>query len=313
MAARICECTACGAVVEVGPHAVATRCTYCDAPAIDSAQTQHVIDAIVPFRLTKAAAQERLRSHVGDNFWAPNAIRKLAQRNQLQTDQLQGVLVPFYVYDAILRGDYAARVGVHWQRREKVRTRHKTDKAGEDIQIEGERVVQETEWFDVRGSMGTQLEDHLVCASTGLDKLEARKLEPFDLGRAVDFDPRIMLGWSAELPSRSRQSIDDDAHSTLSAVGREHLLHRHLTGNAQRLRTFELDVDVQQVRLALLPVWIAKVRLPGNVVARVLVNGQTGHSIGRLPVSKVKVALAVLGALILAGLAWWVHSHGGLA
>ena len=46
------------------------------------------------------------------------------------------------------------------------------------------------------------------------------------------------------------------------------------------------------MRLALLPAWIATYRSRG-VVLRLLVNGQTGEVVGKIPVSGVKVALAV--------------------
>ncbi len=281
---------------------VATRCAYCDSPLIDGPRASSAVDAIVPFRLSKAAALQRLRTHIGDRWWTPTPIRRLAQRDQLRTDDVVGVLVPFYAYDATMRGDYSARVGVHWERREKVERKRKRDKAGESIHIDPEqaevRVVQETEWFDLRGSVGTQLEQHLVCASTGLSAPEARALPPFDLGRSVPFDPRLMLGWSAELPSKTRRDVDREARQTLSDHARDHLRRHHLAGDAHRVRTLELDVDIHRVQLVLLPVWVARVRL-GDALVRVVINGQTGHCVGRLPTSVAKVIGTIVGAVAL--------------
>ena len=217
-------CTACGAVLEADVRHVATRCAYCTAPLVDAKRAASAIDAIVPFRLSKRAALERLRTHIGDRWWTPQSIRALARGGQLQADAVQGVLVPFYAYDATLRADYSARVGVHWHRKETVKakpSKPKPDKAGETIHIEPEqpatrtKTVRETEWFDLRGSMGFQLEHHLVCASAGLGTEHARGLAPFDLGRAANFEPRLLLGWSAELPSKARRDIDREAHNTL--------------------------------------------------------------------------------------------------
>ncbi|MEM6292439.1 MAG: hypothetical protein AAGA54_14285 [Myxococcota bacterium] len=303
--AATCECTACGAVVEVSADTVATRCAYCDSPLVDTRRAMSAVDAIVPFRLSKAAALQRLRTHIGDRWWTPTPIRKLAQRNQLQTDDVVGVLVPFYAYDATMRGDYSARVGIHWERREKVKRKRKPDKAGESIHVDPERpevrVVRETEWFDLRGSMGTQLEQHLVCASVGLSAPESRALPPFDLGRAVPFDSRLMLGWSAELPSKTRRDVDREARQTLHDHARDHLRRHHLAGDAHRLRNLELDVDIHRVQLLLLPVWIARVRL-GDDLVRIVINGQTGRCSGRLPTSVPKVIATVvaLAAVVLA-------------
>lgn len=308
-------CTACGAVVESDVREVATRCAYCASPLVDTKRAASAIDAVVPFRLSKRAALERLRAHIGDRWWTPEALRKLARRGQLQTDSVQGVLVPFYAYDATLRADYSARVGVHWERTEtrQAKTRRpKPDKAGETIHIEPEqpqtrtKLVRETEWFDLRGSMGTQLDGHLVCASAGLSGERARALAPFDLGRAAAFDPRLLLGWSAELPSKARRDIDREAHATLSDLGRAHLRDQHLTGDVHRLRTVELDVEIHRVRLVLLPIWLATVRLGGAPV-QLAINGQSGRCVGRVPTSIAKVASVVVAAVIAVLVALWIR------
>ena len=65
---------------------------------------------------------------------------------------------------------------------------------------------------------------------------------------------------------------------------------------------------VDEVRLVLLPVWIATFQHKGKVF-RMLVNGQTGEVVGSVPKSKTKigcavgcVVLLVLGAMGLVGL-----------
>lgn len=300
-------CTACGAVVECDVREVATRCAYCTSPLVDSTRAASAIDAVVPFRLSKRAALERLRAHIGDRWWTPEALRKLARRGRLQTDAVRGVLVPFFAYDATLRADYSARVGVYWERTETVKAktrRAKPDKA-EQPQTRT-KVIRETEWFDLRGSMGMQLEDHLVCASAGLSSQRAHALAPFDLGRAAAFDSRLLLGWSAELPSKARRDIDREAHATLSDLGRAHLRNKHLTGDAHRLRTVELDVEIHRVRLVLLPIWLASVRL-GKTPIQIAINGQTGRCVGPVPTSAAKVAAVVVAALFAVLVALWIR------
>ena len=299
-------CPACGAVVEVDPALVSTRCAYCTAPLVDTQRTATAIDAIVPFRLSKRAALERLRAHIGDRWWTPEPIRALARSNRLQTAEIQGVLVPFFAYDATVQADYRARIGVHWVR---TRTVQKTarvpkpDKAGETIHIEPERSAtrtetqRETEWFDLRGSMGTQFDDHLVCASAGLVPTSAHDLLPFDLGRAATFDSRLMLGWTAELPSRTRRDVDQDARSTLADLARDHLRRKHLTGDAHRVQALEMDVELHRVRLLLLPVWLTTVRLGASTI-QLAINGQTGRCAGRVPTSKAKVALVAAASVL---------------
>lgn len=295
-------CTSCGAVVEIDPQRVATQCIYCTAPLVDSTRAASAVDAVVPFRLTKRAAAERLRAYISDRWWTPEPLRKLARQGQMQTEHVRGVLVPHYAYDASIRADYSARIGVHWEREKKVKRRRSESLSPGEIPSLNEdnetETVRETEWFDLRGHMATQLDDHLVCASTGLT--HARDLEPFDLGQASPFESRLLLGWDAELPSLSRRDIDREAHRTLSEVARDHLEDHHLTGDEQELRTVELDVQIHRVRLVLLPVWMMTARL-GDTLVQVAINGQTGTCAGSLPTSMRKVALTIvaLAALIL--------------
>ena len=308
-------CSACGAVVEADVRQVAMRCAYCTAPLVDTMRAGSAIDGIVPFRLSKRAALERLRAHIGDRWWTPEPLRALARRGQLQTDAVQGVLVPFFAYDATIRADYSARVGVHWSRKETVEVKPrppKPDKAGETIRIDPEgpttktKVVRETEWFDLRGSMGTQLEDHLVCASAGIAPERARRLEPFDLGRAVPFESKLLLGWSAELPSKARRDVDREAHATLSDLAREHLRREHLTGDANRMRTLELDVEIHRVRLVLLPIWLVTVKL-GKSPVQIAINGQSGRCEGRVPTSVAKVVSVVVASIAVAVVVLWLR------
>ena len=67
------------------------------------------------------------------------------------------------------------------------------------------------------------------------------------------------------------------------------------------------EVEVASRRLILLPLWIASYR-QGDLVVRVLVNGQSGAVTGRVPVDRRRVALAIGAALLVAALialAWW--------
>lgn len=310
--ARAAQCTSCGAVVETAAELAATRCAYCGSALVASDRALAAFDSLIPFRLGKAAALERLRAYIGDSWWTPQEIARLAASGRLRAERIHGVLVPHYAFDATVRGDYAARIGVHWSRKEtREAPRKRTTHAGfEDVRVEGlgseteTRTVQETEWFDLRGSFGTQIDQHLTCASRGLADAEAHDLLPFDVGAAVPFDSRLMAGWHAELPSSPRREVDHKARTTIATLARRELERSLLPGDTHRIRTFETDIQLHAVRLLLAPVWIARVQL-GKRMVRFVINGQTGACSGRVPVSSAKVAMAILaGALLLLAVLW---------
>ena len=293
------RCTGCGATVEFPHGGLSTRCSYCESPMVDDDRATEAIDAIVPFRIPERGALERVRAYLDGRRWAPDELAAI----RVHPRGLRGVLVPLWVYDGIARSNYRARVGVHWYRRETY-----NDKEGN----KQTRVVQETEWFPLRGTAVRQVEDQLISASRGLSDDELRGLEPFDLGWAQPVgraaDPRLLSGFEAELPTIADGEADRNVARALRDQEARRITSGLLPGDRNRLDHIDTAVEVAGRRLVLFPVWIASYR-HGDLVLRLLVNGQTGVVTGRVPLSKRKLALAIGAALLLAGLIallWWV-------
>jgi hypothetical protein len=202
-------------------------------------------------------------------------------------------LVPFWAYTGVARSQYDASIGVYWWRTEtyidskgKVRTRQ----------------VRETEWFQLSGSAILELEDHLVSASEGLPEEESNALEPFDLGRALPFDPRLVAGWEAELASCPRETADQTAVEEVRGLEASRIGVRLLPGDTHRLKSLSTDVDLARVDLVWLPIWVTSYR-HGDKVFRQMVNGQTGSVYGEVPTSVGKVVAVVVGVLLLLAVA----------
>ncbi|EDM81898.1 hypothetical protein PPSIR1_05508 [Plesiocystis pacifica SIR-1] len=307
---QVRSCTGCGATVEFGRDGLSTRCPYCCSSLVDAERGAAGVDAVVPFRVPSRGALDQLRAHVARGswagFWAPKWVGELIERGPMREDGrgphggLRGVLVPFWVYEGVVRSDYHARVGVDWTRE---LTRKNKDGESETKEI------RETEWFRLTGSAVNQIEDHLVCASVGLPKAEAQGLGSYDLGWAVDFDPRLLSGFEAELPSIGERRGDAEARAEMREAEAKRIVDELLPGDHNRLSTIQTAVELHGRRLVLLPVWIASYRQDASEVLRLVVNGQTGQVGGRVPVDWRKVAVAVTIVALLAGLialvGWW--------
>ena len=288
-ATQVRECTGCGAVAELAEGVVSTRCGYCDSPLVDVERAREKVDRVAPFRIQKSVAETALAEHLAGHFWAPGEVR----RGIVKQHRLRGLLVPFWAYTGVARSQYEARIGVYWWRTEtyvdskgRVRTRQ----------------VRETEWFPFSGSAILELEDHLVSASEGLPEAESNALEPFDLGRALPFDPHLVAGWEAELPSCPREAADQTAVEEVRALEAGRIGASLLPGDTQKLQTLRTDVDLERVDLVWLPIWVTSYR-HGDKVFRQMVNGQTGSVYGEVPTSATKVVVAVLGALLVLAIA----------
>jgi hypothetical protein len=293
------QCGSCGATVELEPSSadgalLSTTCAYCGSQLVDAARGGVAIDLVAPFRIPRSAAEDRLRSHLAGRWWIDAKLRAAAKSGQVQPETLRGVLIPFFAYTASVRAAYRARIGLHWYREEDVQHNGKTET----------KRIQETEWFDLRGSAVDELEDYLVEASVGLKPEEARRLLPFDLGFAHPFDSRLLAGWQAELPSRSRAEVDRSARQSIWDHEQQRLRNRLLPGDRCRVKHFDCDIDIHGVKLALLPVWIASIR-HGDRIYRLLVHGQDGRCFGEAPLAKGRIAFAIVTGLLLIGLLVW--------
>lgn len=274
-----------------GP-ALSIACSYCDSRMVDEARAVAAVDAVVPFEIPQRGAIERVRIHLEGRRWAPSELRRVDRTSTARG--MRGVLVPFWIYDGVVRSEYRAKAGIHWYRTETYE-----DKDGKTRT----REIRETEWLPVGGTAVREISDHVVSASVGLPAHEANPLEPFDLGRAVSFDPRLLSGFEAELASVATIDAEQLAIATLREAEGPRVTRELLPGDQNRLESIASEVEIRGRRLVLLPVWVVSYRHGKHgAVLRLLVNGQTGEVVGRVPVSRAKLALAILTALALIGL-----------
>jgi len=285
------QCSGCGARVELPGGEVSTKCSYCGSPLVDSEKAAHHFDAIAPFRIERTVAQLRLKEFLGRKLWAPKAVRHAMVHGR----DLRGLLVPFWTYDGVLRSEYEARIGIHWYRTETY-----TDTQGKTRT----RTVKETEWFYMEGTAARRFDDHLVSGSVGLPEPESNALEPFDLGWAVPFDARLVSRWESYLPSVDANRADQIALGELRDLEAERITGALLPGDVNTLQSIGSEVEIEERRIVLLPVWVASFSHAGKAY-RLLVNGQSGACMGEVPVSAWKVSAAVVAAIIVIGIVLW--------
>ncbi len=288
------SCPSCGAVVTQPRARISHACSYCGSALVEAERGTLEVDRVAPFRIPAAAAEERLRQHLAARWWAPERLRRAARAGTVDARLVEGVLVPFHAYDATCRSRYQTRVGLHWY---ETKTVHEDGKRKR-------KVERHTEWFPLRGTAVSQLRDYLVSASVGLTADEVAALVPFDLGRTRPFDPRLLAGFAAELPSRTRDQTERDAAEQIRAQEIRRVCQQQLPGDTHRKTQVSCQVELCEAELVLLPVWVAALRYGGKV-HRMLVNGQTGRCRGQAPVSPVKLAVAVAVVVLAAAVLAW--------
>ncbi len=287
---RLVQCPQCGAQVELPPTRISTECAFCESPLVEATAEKLDIDRVAPFDLNAEQAGNRLRSELSSRWMAPEEVRKKGK-----AEDVEGVFLPFWAYDAVARSNYSVDIGIHWYETETYTT---TDSKGKIVTRT--RVVQRTEWHASEGSHVGDYRDQLVSASRGLPEDEANQLEPFDLGLCQSYDEALIAGWPAERPSVTDARADATARAEFTErEGRE--ISAFLPGDEQRGLQWGTELEMGEIELFLLPVWIARYKHKGEVF-RLLVNGQTGEVVGETPTSGTKkAALIGLGIAFIIG------------
>ena len=83
-------------------------------------------DAVLPVKVTREAAQTEVRQWIATRWFAPNALKKMAQQ-----EGIAGVYLPFWTYAADTESQYMGARGVHYFETEYFTT---TDSNGNPVQ-----------------------------------------------------------------------------------------------------------------------------------------------------------------------------------
>lgn len=257
---------------------------------MDATDKGEPVDRVAPFEVPRKRAGSLLKGYLQEHWLAPESVRKAAR-----PEELRGVLVPFYVFDAVARSRFSATVGIHWYRTETYTT------TVDGKTVTRTRQVKETDWHPFQGSHARRWMDHLVSASRGLVEAEANALEPFDVGKALPWDPSLVAGVEAEHPTIPHEEARETAGQELARLEQQTIASRHLPGDTHRSLQSSTASEIERMQLVLLPVWVAAFPGPKGSI-RLLVNGQTGEVVGQVPRSWTKVGCLIAVIVAIAGI-----------
>lgn len=284
---QVLQCQGCGATTET--DMLADRCQFCGGVliALTSPPGLVVPEAVVPFAIDQSAANAAFARWVRSRPFAPNALKKVGS-----TEAIKGTYVPHWTYDAATHTAYVGQRGEHyWE------TVTRTVSDGQGGTRQETTQVMRTMWWPASGTVARDFDDVVVRASNALSPQRLEQAGPWDLSRAVAYRPEFLAGYSA-----LRYDVDPDAGLQAAHAEMEDVIEddcrADIGGDEQMVRHMNVSYAAVMFKLVLLPLWIASYLHAGKSF-QVLVNANTGEVVGDRPISKVKVALAVLAALIV--------------
>jgi DNA-directed RNA polymerase subunit RPC12/RpoP len=296
------SCQACGSTLLLNSNLRTTVCPYCASPSVierPPSANRPAPSFVVGF----VVDHDRAAAAVGD--WISSAsIFARSDFKQAAPELTRGVYLPAYLYGAVADSSYQARIGENYT---EIETYTTTDSKGNTVTRT--RTVTKTEYRSLEGQHSTYIVDVVVTASAGVtnDALEA--VEPFDLRALRRYEPSFISGWLAEDPSRSKEDCFQLSHDeSVAKVGG--MLNEFMPGDSHSGLTFQTNLSREVIDLVLLPVWSFALRYAEDrPPVQILVNGQTGRVGGKVPISAVKVTIAVLiGLAVVGGFAFAIAS-----
>ena len=280
------SCPSCGAELVCEAETAATTCPYCGNPTVLGGKLSGRLkpEYILPFKLDKKNAVEQLTRYYKGKPLLPKAF---SRHNHIE--EIQGVYVPFWLYDAHAdaRGRYEGEIT--------------------ESHREGDYMVTTTQHYDIARDGSTDFLKVPVDGSSKMPNTHMDAIEPFDYRALVPFSTAYLPGFLADrydedadtcyerAQKRMESSTADALHATISGYSELHTLSENI------------NVDRKKAHYALLPVWMLHTKWKGKDFLFAM-NGQTGRLIGDLPIDKGRLAGWFFGISlpIIAVLSWLI-------
>ena len=295
---KVFDCGNCGAKFMVESDQIKVSCGFCasrnvNLEAYDHQYIQPI--GIIPFYISRFEAEKIFEKWINQGWFHPNKLKKLAA-----VEDLHGLYIPFWTYDAQTESSWSGEAGTYYYETQTVRIKGKMQT----------QQVRKVRWQYRSGRLSHFFDDVLVIASGGLEQRHVERILPFRLEEAVNFDPRLIVGWESEIYNLevdegyqvAERIMDDKIRNMCSA---------QLGGDTQRNLHVESSKSDQTFKHIVLPLWLCSY-VYNNKVFHFTINGQTGKVRGKKPLSWAKIAfLILLFVLLIAGI-WYLRESGVL-
>ena len=267
------KCSSCGAEVVVNTEeSLDASCHWCKHifTVNEKLKNGAVPDLVLPFKLTKAKAQEKAREcidnmgHVNEDF-----------RKSFEKDGLRGVYFPYFIVDV------NARMELHGMAEKTVSVNNSFKERASLYKIDREFSVYIDD-LTVESSSARLNQDTMINSNNIINAIL-----PFDTENAVAWDANYLRGFASE-----RRSVDIDKLKEVVALQSgdiARLLARDLIIEYDRGARWEkehLGIKGTRWKTAYLPVWLFSYRSSSGKDTRiyyVAVNARTGEAVGCAP------------------------------
>jgi Zn finger protein HypA/HybF involved in hydrogenase expression len=287
------KCQSCQAISVFDPARVAQRCDFCGSSALvpyEEIKEAFRPESVLPMKLSEVQVRETIRQWYGGHFWAPNKLK-----NKAMTDQVKGLYIPYWTFDAQVHADWTAESGDYYYVTESYRDAQGNSRT---------RQVRKIRWYWTSGALDHFFDDELVPASRGVPPDMLRAVEPYPTKDLTPYNPGFLSGWVVERYQIDLITAAQQARSDMDGQ-MERLCAAQVPGDTHRNLQVQTDYSGQTFKHILVPLWLLNYNY-GARTYQVVINGYTGVIRGQYPKSWVKIFFAVLLALTAAGVVFFL-------
>ena len=276
------SCNTCGAEILADENTGASRCPYCGNTTIMEATFSGAAkpDYLIPFAFTKQQAVEKYKEYYVKKKFLPKAFL-----NENQVEEIQGVYVPFWLFDG------AVTIDAEYEAIDK-----------EDTQTEEIRKIYRA---DRRGTIS--FKNVPADASKRMPDDIMDSVEPFKFDELKEFNMMYLPGFLAEkfdvegdddLERAEKRVVATAKRKTEDTVKHNEVHEKH--GN--------FVVNYTKKKYAMLPIWYMTTNWNGKQW-NFAMNGQTGKFTGDLPIDYGKLGIVSGIAAVVPGVILYLVMH----
>lgn len=295
------KCESCGAEVVIDTKTnTQARCHWCrNTLSINNIIPNGAVpDVILPFKVTKADAEEEIAKFVRKRkFFAHPTFKR-----EFTTENISGVYLPYMLVDVNAHMNLCGEGQIETDRR-KV-------KDGDDSYT-----VYDANSYDVERDFDIVIDDLSIEASS--DKLDynakdkttnvINAIMPFDTENCVKFNANYMKGYTSEKRDSNIEALRDTVEAESADVARiaaKETIKKYDRG--VRWETEDYTVKGDSWKAAYLPVWLysyMQKKNGKNLLHYVAVNARTKETMGSVPINFKKLFIYSVLVEIFGGLA----------
>jgi uncharacterized Zn finger protein (UPF0148 family) len=284
---RAYNCPSCGAELICDETTAATSCPYCGNPTVVPGQLTGSLkpDYVIPFKLEKKDAIAALKKYYRGKRFLPKAF---TSKNHI--DEIQGVYVPFWLFDGVTDANISFEGTISHTHRE------------------GDYEVTRTEYFEARREGTVTFEKVPVDGSSKMPDEHMDAIEPFDYSELKPFSTAYLPGYLADkydVNEKASQKRADRRIKNSTETALRNTVHGY---SAVTINHSDVRIQRGTVKYAMLPVWTLHTSWQGKHFLFAM-NGQTGKLIGDLPASKGRMTAWGVGVFAVTAAVLGVLAH----